>query len=48
MHSYTVKVKPLGVAPYRLSVIAQNSVEALLIVLKTMQAVGSISVRAAA
>lgn len=47
MHKFTVTVKPRGVAPYRLFVLAQNSVDALRIGLRTMQAVGSISVIAA-
>lgn len=46
MHSFIIKISQRGVAPYRLSVLAQNSIEALRIGLKTMQAVGSIVVTA--
>ena len=47
MKNFIVKIKPRGAAPYRLTVIAQCSIDALRTGLATMQAVGSISVRVA-
>ncbi len=44
MKSFIVKIKPRGAAPYRLTVIAQCSIDAMRTGLRTMQAVGSISV----
>lgn len=44
MHSFKVKIKQRGVARYTLTVIAQNSIEALRIGLSTMHTVGSVSV----
>ncbi len=47
MKRFIVKITPRGAAPYRLTVIAQCSIDALRAGLRTMQQVGSISVRLA-
>lgn len=47
MKKFIVKIKPRGAAHYCLTIIAQCSIDALRTGLRTMQAVGSISVRLA-